>query len=830
LTNLTDAPGRIPAQADRAQSAPAPSADQPSTTPSIDEILVVHHSHLDVGYTHAQPVVWELQAEFISQAISWLESTSGLPADARPKWTAEATEPVMRWLDKASHVDKARFLALVAQGRIGLTALRWNTSALIDRAGLERLVAGKRELEAAAGLPIRVACQHDVPGVPWPLADVLLDAGVDFFVMAANLHTARPVQPRPGVFLWEAPSGRRLRVFNGHHYTMFDQLLYSWDDSVERIGEGWEALEGHLLRQGYRLPFVYLSSTCAPEMWDNAPPNPYLPDLIRRWNEAGNGPTIRYATPDDLRERAMAIDADDLPVLRGDWTDYWTFGSASTPTATALSRQAKVLLSDAAALVGDTRHRTWAEAADRIDLFDEHTWGFHDPSPGHPQAQTTELLNQSLAHEGHELASFAMMDALESLAGNPVADRGIVGALVCNPGPYRRVVRPAIPNLWFESSSADKTFRARRMCYESRPWRTRLDGDEARIGGPIELPPMSWQVIPLDHLPLATKEARLSHQVREVGSGGSDKGWDAHTDSSRSIGTITSPFHTLEYDPSTGRILSLVDNQLDRDILNRRHRFDLFAFVRERPDALVDGTREAFYRRDLDVEKFDVHGWQDWTPIRETATKATRCTVRTSADRITLERHLDAPGMRRLVQRISLSADRPIIELDAELEFEPNAEPYGAYFAFPLALDAGWTAGYDTAGQFVTLDDEQLPGACRGWVTTESFAAIAGEGVAVALLTPDAPMVQFGDFHFGPPLDQVPRTPDPLLLAWPANNYWMTNYPLVQSGCIRLRYGLSTHATMDTDAIMQNAYESRHTPLVWPVTTGGRAPGSGTLE
>ena len=88
----------------------------PATTiiaapPRITEILVVHHSHMDIGYTHSQPVFWELQSEFISQALDWLEETARMPHAARPKWTCEASEPVRRWLAKASSTDVARFVA-----------------------------------------------------------------------------------------------------------------------------------------------------------------------------------------------------------------------------------------------------------------------------------------------------------------------------------------------------------------------------------------------------------------------------------------------------------------------------------------------------------------------------------------------------------------------------------------------------------------------------------------------------------------------------------------------------------------------------------------------
>jgi alpha-mannosidase len=639
------------------------------------------------------------------------------------------------------------------------------------------------------------------------------------------------VQPRPGLFLWEAPSGRALRVFNGHHYTMFDQLLLAWDDSVDRMTEGWNALAGTLRDIDYPLPFVYLTSTCSPIMWDNAPPNPFLPDLIRRWNESGRTPRVRYATLDDLRERAHAVPDSELPVLRGDWTDYWSFGCGSMPIATALNQRAKPLLTAASVLAEGDDHQALRDAADRIDLYDEHTFDYWDTADDHPQSQTIELLKQAVAHEGYELASFALMDALEGLAENPPADKGVRAVLLCNPGAYPITVHPELPEAWFAPGApTERTYRAGRMVYDGRSWERGFPGERARSFGPVELSPLSWTAIPLEQLPQPMASSELSHQLDSEVIGCREANLAAVASHLRRTGTIESSLYHLRYDVDSGRIMSLIDRTDGRELLASERGLDFFAFVRERTDGLTDARRYAFYQRDLEREKFDLSCWQDWSPVHERATRVLHCEVFETKGMITLQRVLEAPGLRNLVQRVSLLTSDPVIRLEAELDLEPDPSPQALYFAFPLALDAGWDALYDTAGQVVHLDDEQLPGACRNWVTVETMAAIGAGAGAVALLCPDAPLVQFGDFQFGPPLDSVPRHENPLLLAWPVNNYWDTNFPRVQHGRIRLRYGLVALKSLDVDALREHAQKLRQPPLIWPITTGGRRPGSGLLR
>jgi alpha-mannosidase len=794
----------------------------------IEEILLLHHSHLDVGYTHSQPILWELQQEYISEAIDWLEQTDALPTDSRPKWTCEVTEPLRRWLRRSSPAQIERFKDLHNEGRIGVAALRWHISAGVDRAGLQRLLAGKDELEQVLETTVRVACQHDVNGVPWPLADVLLDAGIDFFVMAINPHLGRAVQPRPGMFMWEAPSGRALRVFNGHAYTMFDQLLLAWDDSVERMAEGWAVLEKRLGETGYPYRFLYLTSTCSPVLWDNSPPNPFMPSLIERWNDSGRGPKVRYATFDDLRERASAVPESELAQLRGDWTDYWSLGYGSAPIATALSRRAKPLL-DAASLLGSGRQQDALErAVERVDLFDEHTFSYWDTADDHPQAQTIDVLKQALANEGYEFASLAVMQQLERLAANASAGRGVKGVLLCNTGPQPVTVHPVLPEAWFDDEpSTDRTYRASRMSYDGRSWESGFPGRRARSFGPIELSPVSWKIVPVERLPAPEATSDLSHQLEAQTLATDAAGLAVASDHRRRLGTIESTFFRLSYDAESGRILSLVDRIQQRELIAPRDGLDFFAFVRERADQLDEGRRYAFYQRELDREMVDESCWQDWSPIRERATRTLRCEVHESPREICLERVLTAPGLRHLTQRLVFRAADPVIRLEADFELEPDASPQAVYFAFPLACRAGWDAVYDTAGQMVRVDEDQLPGACRNWVTVESLASIGDDAGAVALLCPDAPLVQFGNFHFGPPLDAVPRDENPLLLAWAVNNYWETNFPRVQRGRIRLRYGFASLASLNPDVLVEHAKRLR-APLIWPVTTTDRVS-SGTL-
>jgi len=295
------------------------------------------------------------------------------------------------------------------------------------------------------------------------------------------------------------------------------------------------------------------------------------------------------------------------------------------------------------------------------------------------------------------------MDGLERLAGNPVADKGIAGVLRCNPTGYHRTVALDLPDSWFAAPTAaiERTYRASRMAYENRPWRVPGPDERRRRFGSID--PRSRQVAdrrgrrpsrtglpapadardhPAPHVGARAelrdrRQPRKRHRPDRVAVPRADLRSGVRAD------------HPASSTRATGR-----------EVLRPPAGMDLLSFVRERPDPLDDGTRRAFYQRNLDREMLDgvLLGAVDADPRtrRAPARLHGRAAARTGGPS-----NADSPRREpeSLIQRIGLDATDPVIRIDIEVDLAGDSEPQGVYFGLPLAMDAGWRAAFDTAGQ-----------------------------------------------------------------------------------------------------------------------------------
>jgi hypothetical protein len=758
----------------------------------IKELLVLHHSHIDIGYTHPQPVVWELHRRSIDEAIALCEATADWPEPCRMKWTCEVTSVMLHWLKSASPEQLERLRRLVQHGQFSLGAMWAHWTALVPEDLLIESLQPVRQLRELLGAPCGIAMQTDVNGIPWPVTDLLLDAGIDKLIMSVNIHMGGFPLTRPTVFRWLTPGGRAITVFSGEHYNAFTREtgLREADFTLERMEQGLSSYFQRLRQKGWTHDFAILTAT-HPAMDDNNPPDPELPGLIRRWNESGRSPAIRLVTSEQLFAKIGELDPRQLPEHAGDWTDFWSNGVGASALDIVISRRAHGALWSARALstrlplAGGEAERL-AAAVQQLHLANEHTWNVFSSTAAlgcggsgrfEPVPEAEQRIQKAASGAtALSLSRLLRRDFLDRLADNPDQSRTNDGLLLFNPSETTRRVCLCLPN---------ELLAGRYPLINGT--KHRLDVSEDLLAN---TPATTW-VGPVDLPPLSLRTVRLVDLVK-AGSGGVSQ-WP---------GCIESAAWRLCYDAETGVIRSLRHLPSDHECLDATAGWDLFGAVQEtvarrsvRSHEVNDPRYDYFAVSDSDFDNIihsDVGGWvRDWKARHRHPVGPVRLAIRSDGEGIHLDRWFAMPGVAgEMQQTISLLADEPRVRFEAYFNKADGLAPESLYFAFPFNMPEA-IASFDTAGGAVDFDREQLPGACRDWFTAGSYVAVSGQPGRLVLACPDAPLFQIGGFSYGRGRQTAAGINQAWLLAWPMNNYWNTNFRASQPGFVRFRYELA---------------------------------------
>ena len=212
------------------------------------------------------------------------------PQEAQYRWTCEVTGTTERYLERPARSTRA--LYEVAQlGRLDVGAMQYNFTPLLGVEQMFRSLLPVRRLRETVGPTVDSAMQSDVNGIAWLFADLLLDMGVDFLSMAINPVRGGVPKPYPMAFWWEAPSGRRLLVWNGFHYLFGRSVLKlgDWRFAEREIKKWAGKLEAE---ETYPFNFLFFQST-HPMRVDNGPPDLEIADFVRKWNSLGNTPRLQ---------------------------------------------------------------------------------------------------------------------------------------------------------------------------------------------------------------------------------------------------------------------------------------------------------------------------------------------------------------------------------------------------------------------------------------------------------------------------------------------------------------------------------------------------------
>lgn len=749
-------------------------------------IYLVHHSHTDVGYTHDQPMVWELYRRFLDAAIDACERDLETDADWAMRWTVETTAPLLYWLRSSSDQQVERFLRLAKAGRIEVTAMFANLTPLCDTDELVESLQPLRTLRADFGLDIRSAMNCDVNGHNWTLADVLLDAGIDSFSMAINEHFGGAPLQRPMLFWWQGPSGRKLLAFNGFVYVIANWLGVGSHLEAFR-DKGLPKLQAHLKQVGWTLPVLMLQ--VVHPFGDNGSVWLALRDFVRRWNEQFGAPRLRIATPREWWD-AVRPYADQFPTYRGDWTDFWNFGCISSARETAINRQSRVRLLVAdqlfALLSGLKRNihtnqtpsppflqrlpSLRAEAWRALLLWDEHTWGA-DISVRHPESDDTVTQWHHKAHYAYHARSLSLMlqrDGIAELTKH--IQRSSDDALVAfNPLPWERTVVLAVPpQVMHLRGTPDDPSSSRhsqdRDFVGSRRWWLKA----------TQMPAIGYCVIARSEL-IEQPEEQLPRSDAE---------------------TVENEWHRLTFDRTQGGIVSWWDKRLERELVDATASWAFASIVYERvADLNHQWARSLLWAASLEARSglLSPRGWHpDWKAERWSSKRCLSHQVTQTPIGIEVIQVLEVDVLASPVTlRMRLPFHAPHLEIEAEWLMGLTTHPEATYLVFPFAIPNA-VAHLDIGGCAMRPEVDQLPGCCRDYFTVQRWVDLSNEAFGVTVACPINPMVQLSDFHFAHNQQHfvLERA---MLLGWVTNNYWETNFRAHQAGLVRACYWLLPH-------------------------------------
>jgi alpha-mannosidase len=808
-------------------------------------VYLLHHSHLDIGYTHRQRKVEEIQVENLRRATRLAARSTDASPDSRFHWVQEGIWPIEAFLSRASPQEREQFEAAVRSGLIEIPALYANQlTGLANGEELLEMTAAAKRLTSSLEVPLDTAWISDVPGYTWGMVPTLASRGVKYFSMGTNRgdrigNIIEALGDRP--FYWESPSGED-RVLAWVHlagYSLFHTGLH--------YREGTRLDERRLLDYIDRLTrrdFPYDLTLLRYNIGsDNGPPDETLSSAVYNWNAIHETPRLVIATPSQAFEAFEAKYGTSLPVRRGELTPYWEDGAYSTAaeTVTNLASSARLVQAATADAIrcgakpcGGSSAPEASRPADDVDftsawrnvlLYNEHTWGAWNSisQPDEPFVHEQWAAKRAFA-EAADAQSRALLH--QALGGTDLsADEGGTQATNGSDG------QPAAP-----PASAGAPPGASVMTidvYNTLSWpRTELVLLPASLLVPNDLIiDDDGQKVPSQRLAsgelafLAENVPGLGVSRYRTGQAAATAQEDEETDDR--AGAARAATQRLQVNPA---VTTVVGDASAHGIYNGAVSVDVDP---------GSGTIRRLRVQGADGNWVDHSRWPGLnTYVYQEGRKPgdSNSRIPEAAPRIVVE---DAgplvwtlvvssdqvPGASALQQRIRLVRDQPRVSITNKIVKLDVRRPESVYFAFPFNLSGG-TTRVGTAWGHYEVGKEQIPGSSMNYLTARDWVDVSSQDRGVTLVTPDALMVQVGEIATDANAAgwKSSLESSPLLYSWVMNNFWTTNYKASQSGAVSFRYAIVPHGAFESAAAYRAAAEARHPLLVTSVNPKSPKP------
>lgn len=749
-------------------------------------VYVMPHSHVDVGYTNVQTKVLALHMNNIDEAIRIAERSAAYPPEARFKWSTEAIWVVEHYLAAADAAKQRRFWDAVKKGWINLDGGYGNINTSVTSAAqlLHMFYTGIR-LAKANGIQIQSMFQGDVPGASWGLSSQADITGIKYFLSAPNasdrIGSADSWRDKP--FYWSAPSGQQKVLFwQSSPYSIGYTLKGSKIPNFFTVADPKPYYSGHpsenflnpylfdYLAKLEQKHFPYNMTLLTWAMSDNAPIDPELPDAVKAWNERYASPRLIITSAQQFLQDFETSYREQIPVVSGDYTEFWTDGIASAARETGINRRASDLLQQAAAIWA-LRGKAAYPAADfdsawtNIIMFNEHTWGaFNSVSkPQDPKVISQWEYKQAFALKGQSGAAALLNKSVTGEASTPNA------VDVYNTLAQQRTGVVTVPAALSSAGDLVKDSKGKKAPSQ------RLSSGELAIL--------------VQQLPPYSKNRFTIHPGTAYTA--------AHA--TVTVNTLNNGLYSIELN-NNGEIVNLQKKGSGPNLADS------------------GGLNQYTYLPGDSLEKIQYTGNAN-IRIKEKGPLVVSLLV-TSA----------APGANSLQREIRLAAGIDRVEIINTIDKKAIGDKESVHFVFPFRIP-GAQVRYSIPWGSITAEADQLPHTNRNWYTMQRWVDISNAELGVTWCSPDAPLFEIGrkpttagligGLH-NSPLWIPFMEQQPAISSWVMNNLWHTNFRREQEGPASFRYYLQVHKGYDVHAA--NLYGlDNHQPLIAAPASGQAA-------
>lgn len=731
--------------------------------PQMKEVIIVYKTHFDIGYSElARNVVHKYRTEMLDHALDNIEKNSKSSKNEQFVWTVPGW-PMKQIVWKGQQPErKAALEKAIRSGNLVVHALPYTTHTEINE--LEDMVRGLGDASSIArkyGLELpRAAKMTDVPSHVWMLPTLLNHAGVQFFHVGCNLTNKMPEVPT--LFWWEGPDGSRLLTMATQGYGTPAMPPKNWPYSA----------------------WIYINQT-----GDNE--GPPSPETVQRdlafFKKNLPGVKVKIGQLSDFSDAILEAKAD-IPVVKADMPDSWVHGPMCSPNAVAQSRRTKLLIGTAETM--QTQAKSWGvylpdetetyrNAYDKSLLFGEHTWGFaaqHYRTFPYGEAWEEQYKQGIPEHFENLVESWNEKDdtirTTSDMLVHPLANQVSTLADSVNQEGRRIVVYNPLP--WKRSAIVKQN-----IVYWGAPKAMKpVDGDErlpvtihgigegGKKGAIItfeakDIPAMGYRTFVIAN----DKDLPVTGDLKQDGT----------------QNTIESPYFKARFNPTEGRIESLIDKRTNRELVDTSapQGFGQYLYERYGKKEVMRFLDAYLYPQfmgshgpitdKMDVPKDSVYS--------SAVVKNTKLTIEQTSQEVSavMTGEIPGPGMPQSVSiRLTLYATQPYADLKVGIQKQPDGWPEAGWICLPFKMDA---PEYRLGRLGCVIDPKKdiVPNSNSRMLWLNTGMAVYNEQGGVGLCPVDSPMVSLGEpgcQHF----DKTYTPEKPYVYINLYNNKWATNF------------------------------------------------------